>query len=301
MLKMLLCSEEKTLSIITAIFQALGQALTFLLPVSESGHSAVFHEFASRNSGANSELTGLIHIGIAIGILAANYKIFLRLIVEFVNSYKEIFNKKLNLKTATNSRKFMYFTLVAYVPLLFYFIPVGTKGNVYQFLHSLSYDGNLLVEGIGFLISAAVLILAYFTLQKKQRGNQLSLFIAIILALAVFITLPVAGLSLCAMLISLAIICNINKNIAFRYFISISVPVLLVTGIIEIVKCVTYVNILTGAIGVAIAIISSFLISRLLRIAVSSKYIKYFSYYNAAIGIVITITGIVQIIINLRG
>lgn len=68
---MLLCSEGKILSIITAVFQAIGQALTFIFPISESGHSAIFHNFAARNSGEVSELTGLIHIGIALGIIIA--------------------------------------------------------------------------------------------------------------------------------------------------------------------------------------------------------------------------------------
>ncbi|MDE6125052.1 MAG: undecaprenyl-diphosphate phosphatase, partial [Eubacterium sp.] len=76
------------MSIITAIFQAIGQALTFIFPISESGHSAVFHDFSSRYSGSCSELTGLIHIGIAIGIIAAFYKVFISLIMEFVNTCK---------------------------------------------------------------------------------------------------------------------------------------------------------------------------------------------------------------------
>lgn len=91
----LLCSEVKTLSILTAIFQAIGQVITHIFPVSESGHSAIFHDFSSRFTGSCSELTGLVHIGIAVGVLAAFWKVFLRLVLEFVSTGKDIFTKSL--------------------------------------------------------------------------------------------------------------------------------------------------------------------------------------------------------------
>lgn len=285
------------MSIITAIFQAIGQALTFILPLSESGHSAIFHDFASRYSGVSSELTGLIHIGMAIGILVAFYQVFLRLTVEFFNAGKEIFTKKFDIKKSTNSRKFMYYTLIAYIPMLFYFIPAGKKGNVFQVLDFLSYDENLLCEGIGFLICAVLLLLAHFTLQKNQKGKQLTLPVAVILSLILFIAIPVPGFSLSAMLISVAVICGINKNIAFRYFISISAPVLLVRGVIEIVNCVTYVNIITGVIGVVIAAVCAFFVSKLLKVIISNMYLKYFSYYNFAVGTIAAVIGIIQLIL----
>ena len=297
---MLLCSEGKILSIITAIFQAIGQALTFIFPISESGHSAIFHNFANRNSGEVSELTGLIHIGIAIGIIIAFYKVFLKNIFETVNSFKEMFSKDLRVRRASNSRKFMYFTLISFLPMLLYFVPIGSKGNIYQILNLFSKDSNLLSEGIGFLVTATILLFASLTMMKNKenRGNQLSVPIVIILAIVIFLTLPVSGLSLSAMLISVAILCNINKNIAFRYFVSISVPVLIVKGIIEIVTCASYVNIITGIVGVVVSAAAAFLVSKLFKAVISNMNLKYFSYYNYAIGVIVLIIGIVQIIIK---
>ena len=300
LLIMLLCLEGKILSIITAIFQAIGQALTFIFPISESGHSAIFHNFAARNSGDVSELTGLIHIGIALGLIIAFYKVFLRNFVEIVNSFKEMFSKDLKVRRAKNSRKFMYFTLISFVPMLFYFVPIGKKGNLYHILHMLSYDGNLLSEGIAFLVTATLLLFASFTMtkNKENRGNQLSVPIVIILAVLVFITLPMAGLSLSAVIISAAIICNINKNIAFRYFISISVPILIVKGIIEIVTCASRVSVVAGVIAVVVAAAAAYLFSKLFKAVVSNMYLKYFSYYDYAIGVIVLVTGIVQLFLK---
>lgn len=288
------------MSIITAIFQAIGQALTFIFPISESGHSAIFHNFAARNSGGVSELTGLIHIGIAIGIIIAFYKVFIRNFVESVNSFKEIFSKDLKVRRASNSRRFVYFLLISFVPMLLYLIPAGKKGNVYHFLNMLSYDGNLLSEGIAFLVTATLLLFASLTMMKNQenRGNQLSLPIVILLAVSVFAALPVSGLSLSATIISVAVLCNINKNIAFRYFISISVPILVVKGIIEIIVCASYVTIITGIVAVVFSAAAAYFASKLFKAVVSNRHLKYFSYYNYAIGAIAVVTGIVQFIIK---
>lgn len=288
------------MSIITAIFQAIGQALTFIFPISESGHSAIFHNCAARNSGGVSELTGLIHIGIAIGIIIAFYKVFIRNFVEFVNSFKEIFSKDLKVRRASNSRRFVYFLLISFVPMLLYLIPAGKKGNIYHFLNMLSYDGNLLSEGIAFLVTATLLLFASLTMMKNQenRGNQLSLPIVILLAVSVFAALPVSGLSLSATIISVAVLCNINKNIAFRYFISISVPILVVKGIIEIIVCASYVTIITGIVAVVFSAAAAYFASKLFKAVVSNRYLKYFSYYNYAIGAIAVVTGIVQFIIK---
>ncbi|MDE6658672.1 MAG: undecaprenyl-diphosphate phosphatase [Eubacterium sp.] len=288
------------MSIITAIFQAIGQALTFIFPISESGHSAIFHNFAARNSGDVSELTGLIHIGIALGIIIAFYKVFLRNFVEIVNSVKEIFSKDLKFRRANNSRKFIYFALISFVPMLLYFIPFGKKGNLYQILHALSFDSNLLSEGIAFLVTATLLLFASMTMSKNKenRGNQLYVPIVVILAVLIFITLPIAGLSLSAVIISAAIICNINKNIAFRYFISISVPILIVKGIIEIVVCTSRISVVAGVIAVVVAVAAAYLFSKLFKAVVSNMFLKYFSYYDYAIGVIVLVTGIVQFIIK---
>lgn len=284
------------MSIITAIFQAIGQVLTYIFPLSESGHSAIFHDFASRYTNNCSELTGLIHIGMAIGILVAFYKVFIKLIYEFISTGRDIFTKSLNLKKSTNSRRFMYFTFIPYILMLAYIIPLGNDKNVYQMLNSYSYDGNLIAEGVCFIINAALLIFAYMKLLKSDKGIQLSIPCVLVISLAAFFAIPVAGLSLCAVVISLALIFNTNKKIAFRYFVSLSVPVLIVTGIIEIVNCVTYVNIITGIIGVVLAGVLSFFASKLLLFVIKNNYLKYFAYYGFAMGAVTTVIGIVEVI-----
>lgn len=286
------------MSILTAIFQAIAQAITFLLPVSESGHSAIFHDFAGRYSNTCSELTGLVHIGIAIGIVIAFYKVFIKLIYEFFMGWSELFKKNLKVSESSNSRKFMYLTLIPYVLLPFYLIPIGDKGNIYSILQSVSHDGNVLSEGICFIIIAALLLISSFKLSKNEKGHPLGIPCAVVVSVLLFITLPVAGFSMSVIAICIPILFGVNKKVAFRYFTALSVPMLVIFGISEIVKCITYVTVIEGIIAVVIAGAVSFLCSKLLLFVVSKNHLKYFSYYDFAIGGVSLLAGVIELIIN---
>ncbi len=288
------------MSIITAIFQAIGQVLTYLFPLSESGHSAIFHDFAGRYTNNCSELTGLIHIGMAIGILIAFYKVFLKLIFEFFSTGREIFTKNFDIKKTNNSRKFMYYSLIPYIFMLIYLIPVGGGRNIFTVLDSYSYDGNLISEGICFLINAVLLLVASIRLAKNEKGVQLSAPAVLITSVLVFFAIPVSGLSVCAVIVSVLAIFGINKKIAFRYFISLSVPVLLVRGIIEIALCVTYVNIAAGIVGVIVAGAFAFFISKLSLYLLKNNCYKYFSYYGFTVGALGVIIGIIEVVISNR-
>ncbi len=286
------------LSIITSIFQAIFQALTFILPVSESGHSAIFHDFAGRYTSSCSELTGLIHLGIALGIIIACYKVFMRLIYEFMSTLQDVFGGHFQTKKVSTSRKFMYLTFIPYILMLIYLIPVGDGKNIYEYLNSVSYDTNLFGEGIFFLITATLLLAANIVLNKNKNGKALTLPYTIIAAVLIFLSIPLPGLSLSASIICILIICGVNKKVAFRYFVSISVPVLIFTGIMEILNCATYVKIVPGIIAVVISAAVTFFISKLLLNLISKNNLKIFSYYCYTIGVIITVIGIVEIFIR---
>ena len=286
------------MSILTAIFQAIGQALTYILPISESGHSAIFHDFSARYSGENSVLTGLIHIGIAVGIVAAYRSVFIRQAREFVVGCKEIVEKKYDITNSTPARKFTYYTVIPFLLMPLYLIPLGSAGNVYQLLSGAATDGNLISEGICFLFTASILLLTSHLMKKETKGKALTLPVAILLSFLIFITLPLAGLSLSASVICAAILCGVKQNFAFRYFICIAVPVLLVSGIVECAVGAMETTIVAGAVGVIIAIVFSFLACRFLKWSMKNIDFKYYSYYNFALAALATVTGIVELITN---
>lgn len=285
------------MSILTAIFQAIGQALTWVLPVSESGHSAIFHNFSGRFTDACSQLTGVIHIGIAVGLVIAFFKLFKSLFKNFFATITDIFKKRLDTKNVTSARSFMYMTLLSFVFLLFYFIPAGKYGNLYSVFHRMSYNDNLLGEGICMLLTGVLLITAISIADKKL--NPLPKVVqAVILGVIVFLAVPTAGCSVIGAVLCVGIIIGMGKKLSLRYGVVMSVIILLVSGIIELCTAVTKVSVVSAIIALIISVAFTYLASKVLLFLLKKKQLKYIGIYDAAIGFICLIIGIFQILIK---
>lgn len=293
----LLFSEVRIMWIITAIFQAIGQALTWILPVSESGHSAIFHSFSQRYTGACSQLTGVIHIGIAIGIIAAFYKLFFYLAKSFFGAWNELFHKKLDLKHPTSQRSFMLMTILSFALMIFYLIPAGRYGNVYGFFNSTSHNESLLGEGI-FIALTGVLLMVTQSMFDKRSKPLPNFAKALILGLVAFIAVPTGGCSLVAGVFCVAILLGMSDKYALRYSMVMSVMVLLVRGIIEICVAVTTVNVVGALIAIVVAAAVTFFAIKIMLYIIKIRALNFFAWYDIALGAVCLVTGVFQLILK---
>ncbi len=285
------------MSILTAIFQAIGQALTWIFPVSESGHSAIFHDFSGRYTNACSQLTGVIHIGIAIGIVVAFYKLFLCLFKNFTGGWNDLFHKRLDVKNSSHQRKFMYMTILSFVPMLLYLIPAGKYINVYMLFHRTSFNGNLLGEGICIALTGALLIVTAGMLDKKNKALP-QILQALIIGVTAFLALPAAGSSLVAGVFCVGILVGLSDKYALRYSMVMSTMALLVTGIIEICLGVTKISVLSAVIALVVSIVFTFLAVKVFIFIIKNKALKYFAWYDIAIGFICFVIGVFEIIIK---
>lgn len=283
--------------IITAIFQAIGQALTWILPVSESGHSAIFHTFSQRYTGACSQLTGVIHIGIAIGIIAVFYKLFFYLAKSFFGAWNELFHKKLDLKHPTSQRSFMLMTILSFALMIFYLIPAGKYGNVYGIFNSTSHNESLLGEGI-FIALTGVLLMVTQSMFDKRSKPLPNFAKALILGLVAFIAVPTGGCSLVAGVFCVAILLGMSDKYALRYSMVMSVMVLLVRGIIEICVAVTTVNVVGALIAIVVAAAVTFFAIKIMLYIIKIRALNFFAWYDIALGAVCLVTGVFQLILK---
>lgn len=284
------------MSILTAVFQAIGQAIAWIFPISESGHSAVFHNFSGRFTNACSQLTGVIHLGIAIGIFIAFFKLFVKLGKSFFTGWKELFHKELNVKKSPAIRKFVYMTILSFAVLLLYLIPTG-HGNLFQVLHQLTYNTTLLDEGICFAVSGALIMIAGTMLEDKPiyvpawlRG--------LIIGIASFFAIAMGGLSLVAVVFSLGVILGLRRGIAYKYAMVMSVMVLLVAGVIEICTAVTRASIISAVIALIISAAVSYFSVIIFNAMIKKGMLKYFGYYDVSIGAICAVIGIFQLLIK---
>ena len=265
--------------ILTSIFQAIGQALTWVLPVSESGHSVIFHNFSGRFSNACSQLTGVVHIGIAIGLFIAFYKLFVNLFKNFFGTFDDIFHKKLDLKNITPQRNFMYMTVLSFMFFIIYAIPAGKYGNFYMAL-------------------LGVLLIVTNTLINSSRNKLPDWANAIILGLIAFLALPTGGCSFMGAIFAFGILLGMSQKYAIRYAVTMSVPTLIVMGIVELCVAVTKINIFSALIGIIVSAAISFFAVKLFIFIVNKKALNYIAYYDISIGVISAIIGAFQLVIK---
>lgn len=283
------------MSILTAIFQALFQAICIILPISENAHSAVFHDFSSRFGGENSALTGIIHIAVAVGIAVAMLKLFIRMINEFVFTVKDVANKQAKANSQKPARQFMYNSLISLVPLLLWLIPCGSKGFLYTLLRSSQYNSTLLDEGIFMLITAGFLFAVIRVLTIKTNNKDITQLPAVVVGMVAFLIAPL-GFSFIGVVFSVLLIFGIKTKQALNYTLYISVPVLLVKGIIELCTATVAMTVLQAIIAMVIAIAASFVLVRLLKYFVKNNLLSFFAWYDTAFGAVILVVGIFELI-----
>lgn len=284
------------MSILTAIFQAIAQALTWIFPVSESGHSAIFHDFAGRYSGACSKLTGIIHIGIAIGIFIALFPLFKKLFINFFGCAKELVKKELDIKNLSSVRQFMLMTIISLVPMLLYLIPVGKGVNIYQVFNRFSYNGTVLDEGVCLALTGVLLL---FALTRINKVNPLPpVFQALLLAAVAFLAVPTAGCSLVAGVFCVGVIIGMNRKTAVKYSLVMSFVYLIVKGIIEICVGVTAVSVVSIIIAVILSAAAAFFFVRLLMYVIKKKLLNYIAWYDIILGVLCVIIGIFELFIK---
>ena len=284
------------MSILTAIIQAVFQAITFIFPISETGHSSMFHDFAGRTSPSCSAITGVIHIGIALGIIIALYKLFLSLLKEFFKTFEDIFKKRIKTEQPTPARKFMYYTLLSFCPMLLWLIPTGKNGFLFNLLSKTGYNATLFDDSIFFLITGALVILCARQLALSRNNKNINLIYALIIGFASLLLVPVSGLSFIGGVFCILMLLGVSKKLSLRYAFVLSAPVLVVMGIIEICVSVTPAGIASIILGLIISAGISFICVKVLIWLINNEKYKYFGYYDIAIGAITLVIGIFELI-----
>lgn len=258
----------------------------------------MFHDFAGRTSGACSAITGIVHIGIAIGIIISLYKLFLIMSKEFALTFKDIFKKQLKGSAASPSRSFMYMSLLSFVPMLLWLIPCGKAGLLFNALSSTSHNGTLLDDGIMLIVTAVLVFLSARALTLSRNDKNINVVTALIVGFVCVLLLPVSGLSFTAGVFAVLMLMGVSKKLSFRYTFLLSVPVLIVKGIVELCISVTSANAVMIIVGIVVSAAVAFIFVKLFRWMLDAIDLKYFALYDASVGVIIAVIGIFELILK---
>ena len=277
------------MTIISAIFQGILQGLTEFLPVSSSGHLSLWQYFTGVNSETSVSFSVMLHLGTLLAVIIAFWPTVRQLLREFFLLFADLFRGRLFRQSPTPYRRMLYLLILSCVPLLLV-LPLQ------DFLTSVSADNDILVEGICFLITSALLFLADRAPRGRLDASSMKGKHALAIGAAQLVaTLP--GISRSGSTISVGQMCGLERSYAVSYSFILGLPAVLAAGILDLHDAAAGgvdIEWGTALLGMAAALIFGLLAIRLVNYLVKSNKFRIFAVYTLILGSATVILGIVE-------
>lgn len=281
------------MSIFSAIMQAIIQGLTEFLPVSSSGHISLYQHFTGNSGEGALMFSAILHLGTLVAVCTCFYKQIYDLIMEFFQMIKDMFSGNFSVKNASPRRKLLFMYIISTAML----IPFMLFKGVFE---SFSEDDSILIEGICFLYTAAILFMA----DKMGKGRKRSLNVNGKDAATIGFFQGVAllpGVSRSGSTISAGLFCGLTRETAVSYSFILGIPAILGGCILEVKDGIVEkadIGVLPCIVGFLVAAIVGFLAIRLVQMLVKSNKFKIFSIYTGVLGAVVVIIAIIEAVIG---
>ena len=284
------------MSVISAVFQAIIQGLTEFLPVSSSGHLSLFQHFTGQSGEGALLFSAVLHLGTLVAVFAAFYKTIWELIQEFVKMLKDIFTGKFSFKNMNPDRKVICMMVLSLAML----IPFYIFKDFFQGVGEDSGAGSVLIEGISFLYTAGLLFIA----DKSSKGTQTFGDVTVKDSLTVGFFQGIAllpGVSRSGSTIASGLFCGFSRDTAVKYSFILGIPTILGGCLLEVKDSVSRqveIEVLPMVVGFVIAAIVGLLAIRLVQWLLKTDKFKMFAYYTAALGAVVILISVVELIMG---
>ena len=271
------------MSIFDAVIQGIIQGLTEFLPVSSSGHLSLYQHFTGNSGEAAGIYSILLHLGTLLAVAIAFWKELWEMVKEFFSMAKEIVSGKFDKNNMTGSRRLIFLFIISLLPLCFFYF-------LSDFYNSLSTDNDIIVEGLCFLLTAALLIVsgkcvkAGGTTAENMSWKQ-ALGMGIMQGIA-----PLPGLSRSGSTISTGLILGVSREQAVAFSFIMGVPAVLAANILEVPAALSgevEINWFAALIGMAVAYLTSLVVIKFLMDFVKKHTFTVFGCYRIALGAVV--------------
>lgn len=281
------------MSLLEAIIMGIIQGLTEFLPVSSSGHLAIFKNIFQVNTDTGILFDVLLHLGTLVAVFMVYRKDILKMIVEGIGLIADVCrNVRIFFQNRGKRRKTPYrrvikngyrkFDMLVIVST----IPTAVIGYAAQELVEAAAE-ILLIPGICLIITAILLFIS----DRIRNGEKTPKNVTYTNAFGIGIcqgiaTLP--GLSRSGTTITACVISGFDRNFAVKYSFIMSIPAILGAAVLELkdigsVK-VTSTEVLYYVIGMVIAAVVGYICIKTLLVIVRKKKFTYFSIYCLLIG-----------------
>lgn len=271
------------------------QGLTEFLPVSSSGHLAIFQHIFGLDTGTGVLFEALLHLGTLAAVCFVFWSDVKNLIIHGIglmvdviyNGYTYLMNsikhenKPMRKLINHAYRKFAALIIITSVP----------TAIIGLLLSSLTEAASsvLLIPGIGLLITAIELLLVDGKKGGSKKAKATSFKDAAIIGVVQGVaTIP--GISRSGSTITACLFLGLDKSFAVKYSFLMSIPAILGANVLELrhigAETLSASLVISYLLGMVVAAVAGYIcVKIMLNIVQKSKY-QYFAYYCAAIGII---------------
>ena len=278
------------MSIFDAVIQGIIQGLTEFLPVSSSGHLSIYQHFTGNSGEAAGVYSILLHLGTLLAVAIAFWKELWDMVKEFFSMAKEILTGKFDKNNMSGSRRMIFLLIISLLPLcVFYFLS--------DFYNSLSTDNDIVVEGLCFLLTAALLIIsgrcvkAGGTTAENMSWKQ-AIGMGIMQGIA-----PLPGLSRSGSTISTGLILGVSRDQAVAFSFIMGVPAVLAANVLEVPAAISgavEINWSAALIGMAVSLGVGLAAIKTVKLLVKNDKFSKFAWYLIPFGILMAALGIFE-------
>lgn len=260
------------------------QGLTEFLPVSSSGHLVIF----TKLFGLETDLffDALVHVATLLAVLIYFRKDILRLIAGFFIGLIEVVQARSIRKVYDRE---IYFRLACLILVATF--ATGVIGVSFQDYFEGWFD-SLSAVGYFLLLTGGLILLAEKIGTGAKKALQFTRMDALLIGAAQGMAIA-PGFSRSGATISMALLRDIDRNLAARFSFILSIPAILGAALIQgkglLEEGVGQVPIVSYVIGFIAAFVSGWFAIRIFMDLIRKASLKPFAYYCFAVGILVLV------------
>ena len=304
------------MNIFEAIVLGAVQGLTEFLPVSSSGHLAIFQHFFGLNDN-NLFFNVMLHVGTLTAVCAVYWRLFLRLIKSFFRILKKIFTRKFKWGEMDADENFVMMLIIGLLPLFLLFLPIGGGMKIKDLADKWNSDGYLIITAISLLVTSFLLVIGInanrkTTILYKSHGKlradgagrrKLNPVDAVFIGLFQAVAAIFPGISRSGSTLTAGELRKINKQRALDYSFVLGTPAIIAAALLEGKDALfpadgsaVSIEFFPTLIGIITSAIVGFLAIRLFKWLLSTNRMYYFVLYTAGAGIICLVISIIELI-----
>ncbi len=274
--------------IIKIVIIGIVQGLTEFLPVSSSGHIAIFKEvFGLEENGVAFDV--LLHFGTLIAVCIFYYKDILALIMEAIELIKDIFKKN---KIINKERPYRVLLLMLIVTT----IPTAIAGLLLEDLFE-SVFTSLILIGVALLVTSVLMYIISNIKVGTKQAKDITFKDALVVGLCQSCAIT-PGLSRSGATIFGGRISGFDTQLAVKYSFLCSLPTILGAIVLKIGDLFSQELSGTQITGYALAFVAAgivgYLSLNMLNMMSKKKNMKPFSIYCLVAGVFCIVYGIIK-------